>query len=132
MAPLLRLLTYRARALRRAETPAERKLWQHLRGRRLEGAKFRRQQPLGPFIVDFVCHEARLVIEADGAGHFPPPLRDRQRDLLLAAAGLTVLRFENVLILDQLDAVLDRIRNAIRTARLYERSSLLPPGEGRG
>ena len=118
MSRLLRPLTYRARALRRAETAAERELWRSLRGRKLEGAKFRRQQPLGPFVVDFFCDEARLVIEANGAPHFPSPPRDRTRDRWLAIAGLTVLRFENCQILEHTAAGLDHIRQAIRASRL--------------
>lgn len=118
MSRTLRPLTYRARALRRAETPAERELWRWLRGRKLEGAKFRRQHPLDPFVVDFFCEEARLVVEADGAPHFPSPLRDRTRDLWFAATGLTVLRFENCQILEHTAAVLDRIRQAIQSSRL--------------
>ena len=118
MSRLLRPLTYRARALRRAETPAERELWRWLRGRKLEGAKFRRQQPIGPFVADFLCEEARLVIEADGAPHFPSSLVDRTRDLWLATAGLTVLRFENCQILEHTTAVLERIRQAILSSRL--------------
>jgi very-short-patch-repair endonuclease len=73
-------------------------------------AKFRRQHPIGPFIVDFVCMEARLVVEADGAAHFPRPLRDRRRDAWLAAAGFAVLRLPNQLILHHPDRVLDQIR----------------------
>jgi very-short-patch-repair endonuclease len=115
---LRRPWTYRARALRRAETPAEKVLWRWLRGRKLEGAKFRRQHPLGPFVVDFFSDDAGLVIEADGAGHFPPPLRDQTRDRWLTAFGLTVLRFENCLILDHTAEVLERIRQAIRRSRL--------------
>ena len=113
----LRPLTHRARALRRAETPAERELWRWLRGRKLEGAKFRRQQPLGPFVVDFFCEEARLVIEADGAGHYPTPLRDQTRDVWFATAGLTILRFENCQILACTAAVLERIRQALLSSR---------------
>ena len=118
MSRLLRPLTYRARALRRAETPAERELWRWLRRRKLEGTKFRRQQPLGPFVVDFFSEDARRVLEADGSGHFPPPLRDHARDHWLAAAGLTVLRFENCQVLDHTAIVLERVRQAIRTSRL--------------
>jgi len=118
MPRLLRPLTYRARALRPAETPAERELWRWLRGRKLEGAKFRRQQPIGPFVVDFLCEEARLVIEADGAPHFPSPLGDRTRDSWLATAGLTVLRFENCQSLEHTSAVLERIRQAVLSSRL--------------
>jgi very-short-patch-repair endonuclease len=110
MPRLLRSSTYRARALRRSSTPAERALWELLRNRRLEGAKFRRQQPLGPYFVDFLCEEARLVVEADGAHHFPPPEHDVVRDAFLRAAGLTVLRLSNHDILSDPDSVLERIR----------------------
>ena len=116
MSVLVRLATRRARALRRAETAAERELWPWLRGRKLEGAKFRRQQPLGPFVADFVCMDARLVIEADGAGPFPRPVRDQSRDAWLAAVGFTTLRFENCEILEHTALVLERIRQAIRAS----------------
>ena len=117
MPSLRRPWTYRARALRRAETPAEQVLWRWLRGRRLEGAKFRRQHPLGPFVVDFFSEDARLVIEADGAGHFPSPVRDQIRDRWLTSLGLTVLRFENCRILDHTAEVLEHICEAIRRSR---------------
>ena len=110
---LLRPQRYRARQLRRDSTAAEVALWELLRARRLDGAKFRRQEPLGPFVVDFVCLEARLVIEADGAPHFPRPPRDEQRDRWLQAVGLRVLRFANQLILRHPEKVLSRIRSAL-------------------
>ena len=110
MARLLRAETHRARALRRAATPAERALWELLRNRRLRGAKFRRQQPIGPYIADFFCEEARLVVEADGAPHFPTPPRDLARDGWLRSMGFTVLRFPNREILDEPEHVLQRIR----------------------
>jgi very-short-patch-repair endonuclease len=88
-------------------------LWQMLRGRQVMRAKFRRQHPIGPFIVDFFCKEARLVVEADGAPHYPRPLRDRRRDAWLAAAGLVVLRLPNHLILHHPDRVLDQIRRLL-------------------
>lgn len=128
MTRLLRPSTYRARELRRAATLAERRLWSLLRGRRLAGAKFRRQQPLEPYIVDFFCEEAGLVIEADGAPHFPAPPAQLARDALLRAAGLLVLRFENDDILHDTDRVLDRIRHAVR----QRRTPPLLPGEGDG
>lgn len=115
MSRSLRQATYRARALRRASTPAERALWARLRGRRL-GAKFRRQQPVGPFFVDFFCPQARLVIELDGAPHFPKPERDEVREAYLDALGLTVLRFPNHLVLRHPERVLDRIRAALHRA----------------
>ena len=108
-AGLLRASTYRARALRRRSTPAEQALWARLRGRQL-GAKFRRQQPLGPYIADFFCEEARLVVEVDGAPHFPRPRRDIVRDAMLRLAGLTVLRFTNADVLGDPDRVLEGIR----------------------
>lgn len=127
MSRLLRASTFRARALRRSATRAERTLWALLRGRRLQGAKFRRQHPLGPYFVDFFCEEARLVVEVDGAHHFPPPRRDRVRDALLRAAGLTVLRFTNHEVLTQPERVLQHIRSF-----LPQLAAPLPPGEGMG
>ena len=97
-----------------------------LRNRQLQGAKFRRQQPLGPFIVDFFCEEAGLVVEADGAHHYPVPDHQRERDRWLQAAGLLVLRFPNRDILQRPDMVLSVIRAALRD------SPPLPPGEGVG
>ena len=88
MPRLLRTRTFQARALRYSSTVAEQQLWQMLRGRQVMQAKFRRQHPIGPFIVDFFCKEARLVLEADGAPHFPKPPRDRRRDSWLAAADV--------------------------------------------
>jgi very-short-patch-repair endonuclease len=81
-----------------------------LRGRQVRQAKFRRQHPIGPFIVDFFCKEARFIIEADGAPHYPKPLRDRRRDAWLMAAGFVVLRLPNHEILRHPDRVLDQIR----------------------
>ena len=81
-----------------------------VRGRQIMQAKFRRQHPIGPFIVDFFCKEARLVIEADGAPHYPKPLRDRRRDAWLRAAGFVVLRLANREILHHPDRVLNQIR----------------------
>jgi very-short-patch-repair endonuclease len=111
MPRLLRESTYRARQLRQRSTAAERLLWESLRGRALEGAKFRRQHPIGPYVVDFYCLEARLVIEADGGHHLARRRRDRLRDAYLRRAGLTILRFSNDQILADTDAVIARIRS---------------------
>jgi very-short-patch-repair endonuclease len=113
MPPLLRAETYRARALRRSSTSAERALWELLRNRRFLGLKFRRQHPIGPYTVDFFCDEVGLVIEADGARHFPRPKRDIRRDRWLESLGLTVLRFPNREILHVPQRVLERIRDTI-------------------
>lgn len=82
-----------ARALRRNAPDTERLLWRLLRDRRLEGLKFRRQVPLGPYVLDFVCLRHRLVIEADGPFHDPE--RDAVRDAWLDSKGFRVLRFPN-------------------------------------
>ena len=125
MARLLREQPYRARSLRRTATPAEQALWKVLRNRALVGAKFRRQPPLGPFILDFFCSEAALVVEADGAPHFPRPARDLARDRWRRAIGGSILRIPTRDILDHPDRTLRRIR-----ARLA--LSPLPSGEGTG
>src|SRR5262245_48108386 len=98
---LRRPWTYRARQLRRTSTPAEQVLWSLLRGRRLSGAKFRRQQPLGPFIADFYCAAASLVVEADGSSHVPRSEHDAARDAFLRACGIRILRLSNREILQE-------------------------------
>ncbi|RTL63471.1 MAG: endonuclease domain-containing protein [Hyphomicrobiales bacterium] len=87
----------RARRLRREKGEAERRLWRSLRALNREGYHFRQQAPLGPYIVDFCEHSARLVIELDGAHHGLPPIQayDRQRSRWLEAEGYKVLRFWN-------------------------------------
>jgi very-short-patch-repair endonuclease len=105
-----------SRQFRRESTPAEQILWEHLRGRRLDGAKFRRQAVIGRYIVDFYCHTHRLVIELDGAVHNPSEARAydavRQRDL--TARGCRVLRFCNAEVERNLPDVLAAIRRAMR------------------
>ncbi len=85
--------TNQARSLRQKAPSTERFLWRLLRDRRLDGLKFRRQVPLGPYVLDFVCHRHRLVVEADGPFHDPE--HDALRDAFLAAQGFRVLRFTN-------------------------------------
>ncbi len=82
-----------ARKLRRRPTDAEALLWQRLRNRQLEGAKFYRQMPIGPYIVDFAARAKRLVIEIDGGQHATAAAADRTRSRLLAAEGYRVIRF---------------------------------------
>jgi len=101
-------LTNRARALRRTMTDAERRLWYGLRGRQLNGAKFKRQQPCGDYVLDFVCLEFRLVVEIDGGQHLDSE-RDRFRDAWLQSEGFRVLRFRNDEVLLRTDAVLAEI-----------------------
>jgi very-short-patch-repair endonuclease len=106
------LLT-RARIMRREPTPAERVLWQALRDKQLHGLKFRRQVPLGPYIVDFYCSAARLVVEVDGVVH-ADSTTDPVRDEWLRAQGLHVLRFWNDEVLKNLDGVLIVIAETTR------------------
>ena len=87
----------RARELRRDMTPQERKLWRHLRRKQLYGLRFRRQHPIAPFIVDFYCHEHKLVVEIDGQTHYEQEQQgyDRTRTERLEQRGLRVVRFTN-------------------------------------
>ncbi|MBO6796866.1 MAG: endonuclease domain-containing protein [Maricaulis sp.] len=110
-------LTNRARELRRNQTDAELRLWGHLRGRRLLGAKFRRQVPIGRYIVDFLCKELGLIVEADGGQHTEQEIYDARRTARLEAQGYTVIRFWNVDIMLETDAVLEAIADSIRALR---------------
>lgn len=105
----------RARALRQSATDAEQVLWRHLRNRQLAGAKFRRQHPLGPYVLDFVCLEHGLVVELDGGQHAKAPqqLRDQQRTAWLQQEGLRVLRFWNHDVLQQTNEVLAQVLQAL-------------------
>ncbi|MDG4905201.1 DUF559 domain-containing protein [Mesorhizobium sp. WSM4898] len=102
-----------ARRMRRESTEGEDRLWQELRGRRLDKIKFRRQVPVGRFVADFVCAEARLIIEIDGSQHAGSP-HDQERDAELKAKGFRVLRFWNDDVLKDLDAVCDTIIAYVR------------------
>ncbi|MEZ5792660.1 MAG: endonuclease domain-containing protein [Nitratireductor sp.] len=93
-----------ARKMRREPTDAEAALWSMLRGRQLEGLRFRRQHPIAGYIVDFVCLDAKLIVEADGEQHAESS-RDSVRDAQLVALGYTVLRYWNNEILQNSDGV---------------------------
>ena len=97
-----------ARTMRKQPTEAEDRLWQALRDRRLMRLKFRRQMPVGRFIADFICLEARLIVEVDGSQH-GGSLRDSERDQELTRRGFRVLRFWNDDVLRELDSVCDTI-----------------------
>jgi very-short-patch-repair endonuclease len=101
----------RARALRSNPTVTERLLWNRLRQRKLGGLKFRRQAPMGPYILDFLCLRHRLIVEADGPFHDPE--RDAIRDAWLQAKGFRVLRFSNQEIMGSAELVADRILAAL-------------------
>ena len=100
-------LKARARGMRHEPTPAETKLWQHLRGNQL-GVKFRRQHSIDRYIADFICLSHKLIVELDGAGHLEPDQADydQGRSALLAELGYQVLRFSNEQALHQTEATL--------------------------
>ena len=105
-------LTQAAKQLRQNSTDAERLLWQQLRAKRLNGLKFRRQEQIGRFIVDFVCYEKGIVIEADGGQHALEREKDEERTAWLDSQGFKVLRFWNHDILTNLEGVMERICQA--------------------
>ena len=97
--------TERAKVLRKNSTDAEKKLWQHLRRYQINGCKFRRQQPIGPYIVDFACVERKLIIEVDGGQHAQQVEDDNIRTEELQSQGFQVLRFWNNQILREIGSV---------------------------
>ena len=102
-----------ARNLRRNATEAERHLWRRLRKRALGGHRFRRQHPIGPYVADFACLQARLIVELDGSQHMESESYDAQRDTYLAERGFQVLRFWDHQVLQETDLVLEAIFEAL-------------------
>ncbi len=107
-----RITLERARALRRNQTGPEKALWEYLRSREFMGAKFRRQHPFGPYILDFFCVEHRLAVEVDGQTHSMPggPEGDRERESWIESQGVRVLRFSNDLVIANAEGVAMKIR----------------------
>src|SRR5689334_1918148 len=124
----------RAKTLRRAMTRAETLLWRALKAHHLDGLSFPRQAPIGPYIVDFVCHAARLVFELDGGSHNSEArLRsDQTRDQWLAARGHAVLRFTNDQVLSSLEGVVVSIRETAEMQVPNAPPSPSLPGKGGG
>lgn len=106
-----------ARELRRRITPHERTLWNELRDRRLAGLKFRRQQPIGPYVADFVCKDVRLIVELDGTHHDQQLEYDQGRTEYLESYGFRVLRFRNQTVTDDLDSELRCIADTASRSR---------------
>jgi very-short-patch-repair endonuclease len=124
----------RARSLRTNFTNAERIIWWALRAHRMNGASFRRQTPIGPYIVDFVCHAARLVIEIDGGQHFQSKQeqRDARRDTYLAGKGFRVLRFNNHDVTANRQGVVETIAAAIEQEWNLKRQTRSAPSPASG
>jgi len=112
MRPANEIKTGRARRLRKTSTEAEAALWYFLRSRRLNGYKFVRQEPIGPYTVDLICRERRLVVEVDGGHHADNP-RDVVRDQWLFDHNYRVLRFWNNDVLGNITGVLETIATAL-------------------
>jgi len=114
-----------ARHLRNNPTEAESLLWKHLRAKQVEGLKFRRQQPIDGYIVDFVCLKKRIIIEADGGQH--SEINDLRKDRHLKGQGFRVLRFWNNEILTNIEGVIEEVREIANQATLPQP---LPSREG--
>jgi very-short-patch-repair endonuclease len=106
------LKTFRTR-LRKHLSPAEAAFWKVVQGSKLEGRKFRRQQSIGKYVLDFYCPEEKLAVELDGQVHFNEraAIHDRERRLFIEFFGIKVIRFENRSVFENLDWVLNRIRS---------------------
>ena len=117
-----------ARKLRSNLTAAESRLWSRLRRKQIAGHRFRRQAPIGRYVADFVCHDARLIVEVDGGQHGMRIVEDAKRTAWLESQGYRVLRFWNNDVLRNTDGVIERIRSALVNAPLPSP----PPRGGRG
>ncbi len=102
-----------ARSLRRVQTDAERLLWRHLQSKQMEGFKFRRQAPIGKYVVDFVSFARKLIVEVDGGQHAVEIAKDQKRENWLFTQGFTTVRFWNNAVLQNLEGVLEAIRESI-------------------
>ena len=105
----MKKLVNTAKALRKNQTDTEKLIWRHLRAKQMEGLKFRRQQPIGNYVVDFICLEKSLVIEVDGGQH-ADNTKDKERDTWLTSESFKVLRFWNNEVLTNMEGVLEVIR----------------------
>jgi very-short-patch-repair endonuclease len=117
------LLLQRARELRKNSTDVERLLWKHLRAKRLAPYKFKRQEPIGSHIVDFVCYELRLIIELDGGQHADQHEYDGKRTAWPESQGFVMLRFWNNDVTENLEGVVQRILECLGASSLSPGSS---------
>jgi very-short-patch-repair endonuclease len=108
-------MTKLAKVLRKSQTDAEKIVWQKLRSKQLNGFKFKRQQPLGRYIVDFVCFDKKLIIEIDGGQHATQKDKDLQREQWLQSEGFEVVRFWNNDIFENIEGVLETIMKKLST-----------------
>jgi len=111
MPPVRRQISPHAARLRREQTDVEQRFWLAVRDRRLAGVKFRRQATIGPYVVDFLCIERRLIVELDGGQH--EPTTDAHRTCFLEARGYRMLRFWNNDVVENFDGVLQAVSEAL-------------------
>ena len=109
----VRRIVAAARKLRRTSTDVERKLWHRIRDKQIDNFRFRRQRPIGKYIVDFICLDAKLIIELDGGQHAENVAYDDKRTAFLESLGHRVLRFWNNEVLENMDGVLERLRGEL-------------------
>ncbi|MFB3059465.1 MAG: endonuclease domain-containing protein [Gammaproteobacteria bacterium] len=120
----------KAKQLRSNSTDAERNLWAHIRNRRLEGWKFRRQLPIGRFIVDFACAELRIIVEIDGGQHAEKIHYDLGRTRFLQSKGYQVVRYWNNEVLGNIEGVLEALTLTLSQRERELAYSLSPQGRG--
>ncbi len=130
--PVLRVrsIVATARKLRRSSTDVERKLWHRIRDKQVEGFRFRRQRPIEKYIVDFICLEARLIVELDGGQHAENVAHDQKRSAFLHERGYRVLRFWNSEVIENIEGVLERLREVLLLTRINPTLTLPLAGEG--
>ena len=118
-------MTSLSKSLRKRPTEAEALLWKRLRAKQIEGLKFRRQEPIDKYIVDFICLQTRIIVEVDGGQHALEKDRDAERDRYLRKQGFRILRFWNNEVLQNIDGVLEVIRE-----NCLSHPPLTPPVKG--
>ncbi|OGH61422.1 MAG: hypothetical protein A3G34_05415 [Candidatus Lindowbacteria bacterium RIFCSPLOWO2_12_FULL_62_27] len=128
---VLKKNVFRARELRQTLTDAEKLLWRRLRLKQIEGQKFRRQAPIGNYIVDFVCFEKRLIVELDGGQHAEQTEYDEARDRWLESQGFRVIRVWNDQVMRETEAVMEMIFNTVTTVTPVTPHLDPPPQGGR-
>ena len=126
----VRRIVAAARKLRRTSTDVERKLWHRIRDKQIDNFRFRRQRPIGKYIVDFICLDAKLVIELDGGQHTTDVAYDERRTAFLRSLGYRVLRIWNSEVIENLDGVLERLRSELLSANANPTLALPLAGEG--
>ena len=126
----VRRIVAAARKLRRTSTDVERKLWHRIRDKQIDNFRFRRQRPIGKYIVDFICLDAKLIVELDGGQHANDVTHDERRTAFLKSLGYRVLRFCNSEVVENLDGVLERLRGELLNANANPTLALPLAGEG--